>query len=140
MAISFHNQDCSFRLAEKRRISAWIRSVITEEGFKAGDISYVFCSPERHIEINRQYLNHDYNTDVITFDYSDLGGSGVVSGDIFIDPETVALNAAEYGATAREEMLRVVVHGVLHLCGYKDKSDSEAEQMRAKENYYLAKY
>lgn len=180
MAIRFYNEDCNYVLKGKRLISTWIRAAIEEEGFATGDISYIFCSPERHIEINRKYLGHDYYTDVITFDYSGAGqnsksanpvsrgtdrtaaGSGEaepetenpftgskhskdhprlsISGDIFIDPATVASNAAEYGATPKEEMLRVLIHGVLHLCGYKDKSETEARIMRKKENYYLAKY
>lgn len=185
MAIRFYNEDCNYRLEGKRLICSWLRAAIEEEGFAMGDISYIFCSPERHIGINRQYLGHDYYTDVITFDYSGaeprsekaehpemLGTTGSadttcktdsnteeaenppacasrrvkgpfrlsISGDIFIDPATVASNAAEYGATPREEMLRVLVHGVLHLCGYKDKTETEARLMREKENYYLAKF
>lgn len=140
MAIRYYNEDCTYRLAEKRRISSWVRAAVAEEGLKVGDINYIFCSPARHLEINRQYLGHDYNTDVITFDYSDLEVAGIVSGDVFIDPETVALNAVEYGAAAREEMLRVLIHGILHLCGYKDKTGDEAKLMRSKEDYYLDKF
>lgn len=140
MAIRFYNKDCNYRLAEKRRIGAWIRAAIEEESLQTGDITYIFCSPEHHIGINRQYLGHDYNTDVITFDYSDLKDTRTVSGDIFIDPATVSLNASEYGATPRQEMLRVIVHGVMHLCGYKDKSEKEAKTMRSKEDHYLAKF
>ncbi len=139
MALRFYNEYSSYRLGEKRRVRSWILAAIEEEGFEAGNITYVFCSPEHHIGINRQYLGHDYNTDVITFDYSDMDDKAV-AGDIFIDPVTVASNAAQYGATAREEMLRVLIHGVLHLCGYKDKTAAEAKRMRAKEDYYLAKY
>ena len=140
MAIRFYNEGSTYRLSEKRHTAQWIRNTVEEEGYSAGDINYIFCSSEKHIGINREYLGHDYYTDVITFDYSDLKGSGTVSGDIFIDPQTVALNAAEYGASRLEEMRRVVIHGVLHLCGYKDKTDKDATQMRAKENYYLAKF
>lgn len=139
MAVKYFNEDCNYRLKGKRLIAAWVRQTVESEGFSCGDINYIFCSPERHIEINRQYLNHDYHTDVITFDYSDLTDERVVSGDVFIDPETVALNAAEYGATPRGEMLRVLIHGVLHLCGYKDKAPAEERQMRAKEDFYLAR-
>ncbi len=104
-----------------------------------GEVSYIFCSSENHIGINRQYLGHDYYTDVITFDYSDLDGRGVVSGDIFIDPFTVEDNAHLLGTNPQEEQLRVIIHGVLHLCGYKDKSPEEAAQMRGKEDFYLAR-
>jgi rRNA maturation RNase YbeY len=89
--------------------------------------------------MNRQFLGHDYFTDIITFDYSELG-EGFVAGDIFIDVETVADNARLYGATRREEMLRVIVHGLLHLCGQKDKSPRDNKQMHSKEDKYLALY
>lgn len=140
MAIRYYNEGSGYRLREKRRVAAWIKSVIEAEGYTPGDVNYIFCSPERHLEINRQYLSHDYFTDVITFDYSDLADTGIVSGDIFIDPRTVTLNAREYGATARREMLRVVVHGVLHLCGYKDKKPAEQKLMRSREDHYLASF
>ena len=90
--------------------------------------------------MNIDFIGHDYFTDVITFDYSDLKGEGVVSGDIFIDVDTVKDNARIYGATPRREMLRVVVHGLLHLCGQKDKTPRAEKQMHRKEDYYLAKF
>ena len=122
------------------KINKWLRESILNEGFRVGEICYIFCSSENHIEINRQYLGHDYYTDVITFDYSDLGGRGVVSGDIFIDPSTVDDNAQGLGTNPAEEQLRVIIHGVLHLCGYKDKTDSEAAEMRQKEDFYIARF
>lgn len=137
MAITFHNDGSGFRLAQKRKVSAWATECIRREGLRAGDIAYVFCSPERHLEINRTYLGHDYHTDVITFDYSDFE-AGTVSGDIFIDPQTVADNAEQYDATADQEMMRVLIHGVLHLCGYGDKTAEEQQAMRAKEDECLA--
>lgn len=133
-AIKFHNDGSTYRLEGKRKIAAWIEDAITSEGFVTGDINYIFCSPENHIRINREYLGHDYYTDVITFDYVE---DGIVNGDIFIDPETVKSNAAEYSATFRNEMLRVVIHGILHLCGYKDKTVEEEKEMRSKEDLYL---
>jgi rRNA maturation RNase YbeY len=139
MAIKFCNDGSAYRLGSRRELRAWISAAIGEEGFGAGDITYIFCSPDAHLEMNRQYLGHDYHTDVITFDYSDLKGEKIVAGDIFIDPGTVRENAARYGATARGEMLRVLIHGVLHLCGYKDATPAEARRMRAREEYYLAK-
>lgn len=139
MAVKFYNDGTTYRLADKRRIAAWIKACIAHEKLQAGDITYIFCSREKHLEINRTYLGHDYATDVITFDYSDLP-AGIVSGDIFIDPQTVAENAAQYGATAAQEMRRVLVHGVLHLCGYGDKTPSEQKTMRAKEDGCLALY
>jgi len=111
--------------------------VAESEGYTLGDVNYIFCSARRLLEMNRQYLGHDYFTDVITFDYSDRKGSRVVSGDVFIDVETVADNARQYGATRLQEMRRVVVHGLLHLCGQRDKTPRANRQMHSKEDKYL---
>ncbi len=134
-ALTFHNDGTAFRLPHKRAIREWVCAAIAAEGFEAGDVAYIFCSREKHLEINRQYLGHDYPTDVITFDYSE---GGVVGGDIFIDPETVAGNAARFGSTKEDEMRRVLIHGVLHLCGQHDKTPEQQKAMRAKENLYLS--
>ncbi len=139
MPIHFYNQETDYLPKGRMKIARWVRETIHAEGFKAGEVCYIFCSSENHIGINRQYLGHDYYTDVITFDYSDLVGRKVVSGDIFIDPATVDDNARLLGTNPAEEQLRVIIHGVLHLCGYKDKSDTEAAQMRQKEDFYLAR-
>lgn len=138
MAVRYYNDDCTYRLPEKRRTARWLGEVARAEGYTLGDVSYIFCSAARLLEMNRQYLGHDYYTDVITFDYSDRRGIHVVSGDIFIDVETVADNARQYGATKLEEMRRVVVHGVLHLCGQRDKTPRTNAQMHRKEDRYLA--
>lgn len=135
--IRYFNDGSAFRLPHKKIITEWLRQTASREGFTAGDINYIFCAPEKHIEINRRFLGHDYFTDVITFDYSDLDKSRTVSGEIYIDTRTVEDNAGTYGTTPLHEMHRVMVHGVLHLCGYKDKTPSEAETMRSKENTYL---
>lgn len=140
MAVEYHNEDTDYRLPQKGRTSEWIRRCVAGEGFRLGPVNFIFCSPERHIGINRQYLGHDYYTDVITFDYSDLNGGGIVSGDIFIDPVTVAANAPEYGAEPLEEMRRVLIHGVLHLCGYGDKTPAQQAVMRSKEDHYLRQF
>ena len=131
MAVHFDNQDSDYLPKGRVKIGKWVRETIHNEGYKAGEICYIFCSSANHI---------DYYTYVITFDYSDLEGRGVVSGDIFIDHETVADNARQLGTDPAEEQLRVIIHGVLHLCGYKDKSDQEAAQMRQKEDFYLARH
>ena len=118
----------------------WLREVAKQEGgYSVAEISYVFCSAERHRAMNIEFLGHDYFTDIITFGYSELR-EGFVAGDIFIDIETVADNARLYGATCREEMLRVIVHGLLHLCGQKDKTPRANKQMHRKEDKYLAIY
>ncbi|MBE6189884.1 MAG: rRNA maturation RNase YbeY [Rikenellaceae bacterium] len=137
MAVKYYTDDCSYRLPEKRRTAAWLKEVAEAEGYRLGDVNYIFCSAARLLEMNIEFLGHDYFTDIITFDYSDLKGSGVVSGDIFIDVETVADNARIYGATKIQEMRRVVVHGVLHLCGQKDKTPRANAQMHRKEDKYL---
>ena len=138
MAVRYYTDDCSYRLPQKRLTARWLREVAEAEGYVLGDVNYIFCSAARLLEMNRQYLGHDYYTDVITFDYSDRRGTHVVSGDIFIDVETVADNARQYGATKLEEMRRVVVHGVLHLCGQRDKTPRTNAQMHRKEDRYLA--
>lgn len=138
MDINFYTEDCNFRLPNKRLVRRWLREVAKSEGdYSIGEINYVFCSAERHRAMNIEFLGHDYFTDIITFDDSDLKG-GYIAGDIYIDVETVADNARLYGATRAEEMMRVVVHGVLHLCGQKDKTPRSERQMHRKEDKYLA--
>ncbi len=137
MDIEYYTDDCTYRLRDRRLLRLWLRRVASEEGGNTiGHINYVFCSARRLLEMNRQYLGHDYYTDIITFDDSDLAAH-TVSGDIFIDVETVADNARLYGATPEDEMRRVVVHGVLHLCGQKDKAPEDNRTMHAKEDRYL---
>ena len=137
MAVHYHTDDCRYRLPEKRRTSAWLCEVAAEEGYRMGEVNYIFCSAARLLEMNRQFLGHDYFTDIITFDYSDLKGEGVIHGDIYIDIETVRDNARIYGVSWLNEMRRVVVHGVLHLCGQKDKTPRANAQMHRKEDKYL---
>ena len=138
MDIQFYNEECNYRLPQKRLMRKWLREVAKQEGnYSIAEISYVFCSAERHRAMNIEFLGHDYFTDIITFDDSDLK-DGYIAGDIFIDIETVADNARLYGATAKQEMLRVIVHGVLHLCGQKDKTPRAEKQMHRKEDKYLA--
>lgn len=107
------------------------------EGKTACEITLIFCSDEHLLEMNRQYLDHDYYTDIITFDYSD---DDDISGDLFISIDRVYDNAAQNSVSRLDELKRVCVHGVLHLCGYGDKSDDESRIMRLKEDYYLDKY
>ena len=137
--VRYYNDSSTYRLREKRKVAAWLKMVAEQEGYTLGDVTYIFCSSEVHRKMNIDYIGPDYFTDIITFDYSELE-EGVVSGDIFIDVETVADNARIYGVTAREEMLRVVVHGVLHLCGQKDKEPEDEKELHRKEDKYLAMY
>ena len=135
--VRYYNDSTTYRFLKKRRVADWLRTVAKSEGYTLGDVTYIFCSSAVHRQMNIDYIGHYYFTDVITFDYSDLKGEGYVSGDIFIDVETVADNARIYGSTARQEMLRVVVHGLLHLCGQKDKTPRAEKQMHRKEDKYL---
>ncbi|MBR5957763.1 MAG: rRNA maturation RNase YbeY [Salinivirgaceae bacterium] len=111
-----------------------IETVLANENRTLGEVNYIFCSDEYLLNINKQYLNHDYYTDVISFDYSE---DGIISGDIFISVDTVKDNAKEYAVEFEKELARVMVHGVLHFIGYKDKTDEDAKLMRQKENQYL---
>jgi len=111
-----------------------LSSLVNEEGKEVGDVNLIFCSDEYLLEMNRSHLEHDYFTDIITFDYCD---GLLISGDLFISYDRVVENADVFNVTVQEELCRVVAHGVLHLCGYGDKSEQEIEVMRQKETYYL---
>ena len=137
MAITFNSQDTKFNISgHKRQVAAWMRAAVSEEGFRIGDINVIFCSDPYLLGINRQYLQHDYYTDIITFDYCE---DGILSGDLFISVDTVKGNTGEYNVMFHVELLRVIIHGVMHLAGYKDKTDRDAAKMRERENHYLAK-
>lgn len=135
--VRYYTDDCTYNLKNKRLIAKWLKAVAEAEGYTLGDITYIFCSSQVHRKMNIDFVGHDYFTDIITFDDSNLK-EGYIAGDIFIDVETVRDNARLYGATARQEMLRVIVHGVLHLCGQKDKTPRAEKQMHKKEDKYLA--
>ena len=135
MPILYETQACHFNYPSKRATTEWIRRTAASEGRKTGDISVVFCSDEALLAINRQYLQHDYLTDIITFDYSE---GETISGDLMISIDTVRSNAELYGTSFRDELMRVIIHGILHLCGYGDKTPEEEKQMRALEDKYLA--
>ena len=124
-------------LIEKTKIKSWIKNTPAKYNKKTGDIAYIFCSDERILEINNQYLNHDYYTDIITFDYSD---TKTISGDIFISLDTVRSNAADFGVDFEQELKRIIIHGVLHLCGQDDKTPELRKQMTEKENDALEQF
>lgn len=134
--IRFFNEDVSYKLPQKQVTRQWLRQQAEREGYAVGELNYIFCSDEHVLQVNRDYLQHDYYTDIITFDQSEEDGK--IEGDIFISVERVADNAAQLGVTAEQEMRRVLAHGLLHLCGYGDKTDVEAAQMRAKEDEWLS--
>lgn len=119
----------------KQEIVPWLNRLITLEGYKAGKINYIFCDDEYLLKVNRDFLNHDYYTDVITFDY--VKGK-TVSGEIFVSLPRISENADLLKSSFLDELHRVLAHGMLHLCGYKDKTPDEQEEMTARENHYLA--
>lgn len=131
--ISF-NYETLFSLDNEKKIANWISSVITLEGFKEEEVNYIFCDDAYLHKLNVEFLSHDTLTDVISFDYS-IGK--IIHGDIFISIERVKENAADFKVSFTEELNRVMVHGVLHYCGYKDKTVEDTKLMRDKENHYL---
>ncbi|MCB0448543.1 MAG: rRNA maturation RNase YbeY [Confluentibacter sp.] len=128
------NYDTNFSLPDESRLSNWIINVISEEGCILDEINYIFCDDAFLLKLNVEYLNHDTLTDIISFDNS-IGK--IIQGDIFISIERVADNAKDFNVSLQEELHRVMVHGVLHFCGYKDKSESESMLMQQKENHYI---
>lgn len=136
MAISQSTADYSFKYKHFNLLKAWIQEVIRNEGASTGEISIVFTSDDYLLSVNRDYLHHDYYTDIITFDYSE---KKIISGDILISVERVKENAGIFGVALNEEMDRVIVHGILHLLGYNDSNELEISIMREKETFYLLK-
>lgn len=133
MPIYFHREGVVLELNENN-ISNWIEKSIVVLGLEPSEISIIFCDDEHLKTINTQYLGHDYYTDIITFDYS---SNNQVSGDLFISTDRVIENADENNVAFIDELYRVIIHGVLHLCGFNDKTDEEKVEIRKKENYFL---
>ena len=133
--ITYNSEGVRMPKIKKRDTSAWIKAVAASYGRKVGEIGYMFVDDEKILEVNREYLGHDYYTDVITFDYDE---DETVSGDIVISLDTVRSNAQLFGKTYEEELYRVIIHGILHLCGINDKGPGEREIMEAAENKALA--
>lgn len=126
-----YNYESDFILEDEERYSQWLASVIESENKKEGEINYIFCDDEYLHKINMEYLQHDDLTDIISFDYC-VGNE--INGDIFISVERVAENAKDYDVALETELLRVMAHGILHYCGYKDKSEEDSAKMRSKED------
>ena len=133
--ISYYFEDTDFIFKGKTLNNKWLRLVAESEIRKIGNISIIFCSDNYILDVNQKYLQHDYFTDIITFDYCE---GDKLSGDLFISIDTVRDNAVEYGSDFKEELNRVMVHGILHLIGYDDHCEDDIKEMRAKENYYLS--
>ncbi len=139
MAITYHTVKEGFEYGKKRLTSAWLKKVIEAEGGTLGDISVVFCSDQYVLQTNRQFLDHDYFTDIITFDYClEKGKKRLISGDLIISVDNVRENGETFKTGFENELKRVIVHGVLHLLGYGDKQEEEKAVMRSKEDEYLA--
>jgi rRNA maturation RNase YbeY len=135
-AIHYFTEDINFTLKHKTTIRNWLKETITAEGYKLEELNFIFCSDEYLLGINQQYLDHDTYTDVITFDNSEA--LKTIVGDIFISIDRIRENAAEFSKDFKNELCRVMVHGTLHLLGYKDKSKADKAGMTAKEDHYLS--
>ena len=137
MSIHYDAVNVQIPRIRRRIVSRWIRYIAGSFGQKIGDITYIFCDDEEILRINKLYLDHDYYTDIITFDYSE---EDTIAGDLFVSLDTVRTNADAYQVDCREELLRVIIHGVLHLCGLKDKTPKEEKEMRKHEDQALVIY
>jgi len=135
VAINFFSEDISFKLSDKKKIKNWIKDLIEKYSYRVGDINYIFTSEDKILEINNQYLNHNYFTDIITFPYTD---GQIISADIFISIPTVQSNAESFNESFLNELNRVIVHGVLHLIGFNDNTETENKRMREQENHWLS--
>lgn len=124
-------------LFNQRKTERWIRSVAADYGFSVGEVTYVFCDDEKELAVNREFLQHDFYTDIITFDYTT---ASVVNGDIFISVDMVRANAEEVGTSFDDELRRIIIHGILHLTGQADKTPETRAEMTRKENLALAKW
>ncbi len=133
--INFHTEAIDFKVLNPIKTKRWLKSVIKAEGFELSEINYIFCNDEYLHTMNVEYLEHDTLTDIITFDNSEE--DEVIEGDIFVSIERILDNSKDFNTTFDQEFKRVIVHGVLHLCGYFDKTDEDEKQMRTKEDYYI---
>ncbi|MEO9872413.1 rRNA maturation RNase YbeY [Ekhidna sp.] len=134
--IQYFSEGINFQLSHQTEISSWIVKIIQSHGFKLNELNYIFCSDRYLLEINRKHLNHDYYTDIITFDNSDQ--ETVIESDIFISIDRVNENATKQNTNSQKELSRVIIHGVLHLLGFQDKTDEEKKVMREKEDTCLS--
>ena len=132
--VSYFTQDTDFKFKSKRLTSQWLKLVAQAESKKLGAVSVIFCSDNYLLDVNKKYLNHDYFTDIITFDYCE---GDLISGDLFISIDSVKDNSEFYKSCFEDELNRVIVHGVLHLIGYDDHTESDVAVMRSKEDFYL---
>jgi rRNA maturation RNase YbeY len=137
--IYFHTENIAFILKHKQLLKRWITQTVESKRKQTGEINFIFCSDDYLLSINQQYLQHDTLTDIITFDYSKGLKNVPISGDIFISVERVKENAARFSKTIEDELHRIMIHGVLHLLGYKDKTKADKQEMTRQEDLYLKK-
>ena len=133
--ITYNSENIAFPKIKRRETTAWIKRVAAAHGKRVGEIGYLFCDDEKILEVNREFLQHDYYTDIITFDYCE---DDVLNGDLVISLDTIRTNAEQQGTAYEEELHRVIIHGILHLCGINDKGPGEREIMEAEENKALS--
>jgi probable rRNA maturation factor len=133
--IRFFEEDIAYKVKNKSAVKKWITDTIVAEGYKLKELTYIFCSDNYLLQINRQYLNHDTFTDIITFDNSET--EKVIIGDIFISIDRIRENATKFNTSIPDELHRVLIHGALHLLGYKDKTAASKQKMTEKEDFYL---
>ncbi len=133
--ITFNDVDLKTSFKARTKIKEWVNRAIKKEGYRLGELSYIFCSDEHLLQINIEHLQHDFYTDIITFE---LNENKIIVGDVYISIDRVKDNAQQNNKTYSNELMRVIIHGALHLCGYKDKTKKEAALMREKEDYYLS--
>jgi len=136
-AIHFFEEDIPYKLKKKTLVRQWITETILTEGFRLKELNYIFCSDAYLLQINQQYLNHDTYTDIVTFDNSET--EDLIVGDIFISIERIRENALKFNSNETDELHRVIIHGALHLLGYKDKTAVAKQKMTEKEDFYLNK-
>lgn len=134
--ITFNNENVKMPAVERKLVRAWLKLVADGYGIEVGNLNYIFCDDDRILEINKEFIGHDYYTDIITFDYSD---PKVVHGDMYISLDTVFTNSKKFNTSYKDELMRVIVHGLLHLCGIDDKGPGERAIMESAENDALFK-
>ncbi len=136
--LKFFSEEIKFKVPQSMKVSGWLKNIAVSEGYKVGELNYIFCSDDYLLEINKQYLDHDYYTDIITFDNSEEDGK--LEGDIYVSIDRVKENADHIGVSFDIELRRVLVHGLLHLIGFEDSDEDLKQQMRAKEDECLLLY
>ncbi|SEL39682.1 rRNA maturation RNase YbeY [Parapedobacter koreensis] len=134
--VHFFSEDTTYKPKQKAALRVWVKETAKAEGYKCGEINFILCSDAYLLDINRQYLQHDTYTDIVTFDNSER--TGVIAGDVFISIDRIRENAAKFGVVEHDELHRVIIHGILHLCGYGDKKKEDKALMTEKEDFYLA--